>query len=119
MGQLFKIYQIHLIQAVFFASLLLTISVAQPYSASKTQSSLEVEKPDLDTPGESAGSQILTLDYQAVMPFVKLNLVHGLYLIFELTLLKEVDYEDYQDNAPTSHSFFKTLFRQIISPNGP
>jgi len=73
-----------------------------------------------DNAPEAEKSQIMVLDFQAVVPLAKAFVNHELYVIFELTLLTEVDFQNESlDTGSYQSSYFSTLFERIISINAP
>ena len=72
------------------------------------------------TEQEDSDQQVEFQTFQAVVPIVKVIVGHELYLIFELTLLAELDFAE-DPGQPDSYrdSYLRTLFRRIISINAP
>lgn len=72
------------------------------------------------TEQEDPGPEVQFQAFQAVVPIVKVIVSHELYLIFELTLLAEFDFEE-EHGRPDLYrdSYLRILFRRIISINAP
>ena len=96
------------------AMVLLTLALVLP-SPDRNQAT-----PKSLTEQEDSGQKVQLQDFKAVVPIVKVMINHGLYLIFESTLLAEFDFQEDQvqpDSYPDS--YLEILFRRIISINAP
>lgn len=72
-----------------------------------------------DQQEERSAEHLSTLAYEAIVPIAQLSLVQELYIIADLTLLNEIEMEEVLETPLYFNSYFKTLFRLIISPNAP
>ena len=69
---------------------------------------------------EDSDQQVHFQAFQAVVPIVKVIVGHELYLIFELTLLAEFDFEQEPDQLDLYRdSYLRILFGRIISIHAP
>ena len=79
----------------------------------------EVIEDITDSEQDSASSETCQLSYEAVVPILKAGMAPLVFFIIELNLISEITYQQVVETHSDSNSFFKILFRLIISPNGP
>lgn len=100
------------------------VMLAQPpiqYLADEIQpDSIAVADEQSNEEGEQQeADQQLRVAYDVVIPVLQINLFHSFDLLVELPEVEQIYKPLKQRVHALNDSFFRTLFRQIISPNAP
>lgn len=120
MNTLRKISCLNTIIVIAF-SILITISNVNNTTITtveEKQGNVETNEQD-DNQQSDASTKLIISNFEAIINLIHIDIHFESYLIHELNQICEITYSVEDFHLENPERYFKTLFRQIISPNAP